>query len=152
MYVTYFGFVEELSEAASWVLLRMGGQLQDELHDQGLVGHLIHQSFFLQDRKQNRIEDLKEISLKMDCRACRTQTKGCCVWKINLVGWIRREKSSSLERTPSRCSFMHHKIKKLAVSSQMSWGMSARNRWLSSHLRSIPVKEHAVLSTSQSAC
>lgn len=53
---------------------------------------------------------------------------------------------SSLEHTPSRCSLMHHKIKKLAVSSEMSWGMSARNRWLSSHLRNIPVKEHAVLS------
>lgn len=47
MSVTHFGFVEELSEAASWVLLRMWGHLQDELHDNSLVGHLFHQSFFL---------------------------------------------------------------------------------------------------------
>ena len=31
--VSYFGFVEELSEAASRVLLRVRGHLQDELHD-----------------------------------------------------------------------------------------------------------------------
>lgn len=51
MYETYFGFVEELSEAASWILLRMRGQLQDELHDDSLVGYLSHQSLLLQDSK-----------------------------------------------------------------------------------------------------
>lgn len=52
MSVTYFGFVEEVSEAASWVLLGMWGHLEDELHDNSLVSHLFHQSFFLQVRKQ----------------------------------------------------------------------------------------------------
>lgn len=94
MYATYFGFVEELSEAASWVLLRMWGHLEDELHDNNLVGHLFHQSFFLQDKTKNKgtlnalllfdftgepIEDFKWQTIKMDCRQCRTQTKGCCL-------------------------------------------------------------------------
>lgn len=52
---SYFGFIEELSEAASRVLLGMGSQLQDELHDHSLVGHLLHQSLFLQDRNQKRL-------------------------------------------------------------------------------------------------
>lgn len=43
--------MEELPEAASRVLLRVGGHLQDELHDYSLVGHLLHQRFFLLDTK-----------------------------------------------------------------------------------------------------
>lgn len=38
----YFGFVEELSEAASGILLRVRGHFQDELHDNSLVSHLLH--------------------------------------------------------------------------------------------------------------
>lgn len=49
--MSYFGFVEELSEAASRILLRVRGHLQDELHDHSLVRHLLHQCFFLQDTK-----------------------------------------------------------------------------------------------------
>lgn len=52
MCVFYFGFVEELSEAASRVLLRVGGHLQDKLHDHSLVRHLLHQCFFLKDAEQ----------------------------------------------------------------------------------------------------
>lgn len=50
MLLSYFGFVEELSEAASRILLRVGRHLQDELHDYSLVRHLLHQCLFLQDR------------------------------------------------------------------------------------------------------
>lgn len=52
MIASYFGFVEELSEAASGILLRVRGHLQDELHDHSLVRHLLHQRFFLQDNTQ----------------------------------------------------------------------------------------------------
>lgn len=38
---------KELSEAASWVDLKCPSQIQDELHDDGLVGHLLHQCMFL---------------------------------------------------------------------------------------------------------
>lgn len=41
-FLSYFGFVEELSEAASRVLVRVRRHLQDELHDDGLVRHLLH--------------------------------------------------------------------------------------------------------------
>ena len=44
---------EELAEAAAGVDLEALGQLQDELHDDGLVGHLLHQRVFL---KQGRTE------------------------------------------------------------------------------------------------
>lgn len=54
MFASYFGFVEELPEAASRVLLRVGGRLQDELHDYSLVRHLLHQRFFLLDTKPER--------------------------------------------------------------------------------------------------
>lgn len=38
---------KELSEAASWVDLKRLSQIQDKLHDDGLVGHLLHQCMFL---------------------------------------------------------------------------------------------------------
>lgn len=55
MCASYFGFVEELPEAASRVLLRVGGHLQDELHDYSLVRHLLHQRFFLLDTQNEEI-------------------------------------------------------------------------------------------------
>lgn len=36
-----------MSEAAFWVDLKRPSQIQDELHDDGLVGHLLHQCMFL---------------------------------------------------------------------------------------------------------
>lgn len=87
----YFGFVEELSEAASWILLGMWGQLQDELHDNGLVRHLFHQSFLLQDRKSKH-EGISNAPVQFDFtwpgRQCKSQTEGRCVSKINLAGLI----------------------------------------------------------------
>lgn len=53
--VAYFGFLEEVSEAASWVLLGVGGHLQDELHGDRLVGHLLHQRLFLHTIKHRKI-------------------------------------------------------------------------------------------------
>lgn len=50
---SYFGFVEELSEAASRILLGVRRHLQDELHDYSLVRYLLHQCFFLQGTKYN---------------------------------------------------------------------------------------------------
>lgn len=50
---SYFGFVEELSEAASRILLGVRRHLQDELHDYSLVRYLLHQGFFLQGTKYN---------------------------------------------------------------------------------------------------
>lgn len=57
MCASYFGFVEELPEAASRVLLRVGGHLQDELHDYSLVRHLLHQRFFLLDTQSEEITE-----------------------------------------------------------------------------------------------
>ena len=44
--------VEEGTDAGPGILLHAFGQLQDELHDDGLVGHLLHQCFFLQEAKR----------------------------------------------------------------------------------------------------
>lgn len=48
-----FGFLEEVPEAASGILPRVRRHLQDELHHHRLVGHLLHQSFFLEAENQN---------------------------------------------------------------------------------------------------
>lgn len=43
---------EKLAEAGTGVHLQALGQLQDELHDDGLVGHLFHERAFLGGEKQ----------------------------------------------------------------------------------------------------
>lgn len=44
---THLDFCKEMSEAAFWVDLKRRSQVQYELHDDGLVGHLFHQRMFL---------------------------------------------------------------------------------------------------------
>lgn len=45
---THLDLWKEMSEAAFWVDLKRRSQVQYELHDDGLVGHLFHQGMFLE--------------------------------------------------------------------------------------------------------
>lgn len=49
---------KEMSEAAFWVDLKCRSQVQYELHDDGLVGHLLHQGVFLEVNKRELLPNV----------------------------------------------------------------------------------------------
>lgn len=51
---THLDLGKEMSEAAFWVDLKRRRQVQYELHDDGLVGHLLHQGVFLEMNKREQ--------------------------------------------------------------------------------------------------
>lgn len=51
--LAYFNLGKKLTEATTGVHFEAFGQLKNELHDDGLMGHLLHQCMFLQIGKQS---------------------------------------------------------------------------------------------------
>lgn len=51
----HLDFGEELPKASSRVNLQALGQLQDELHHYGLMGHLFHQGMFLRKTTEKQL-------------------------------------------------------------------------------------------------
>lgn len=104
MRASYFGFVEELSETASGILLRVQRHLQDELHDYSLVSHLLHQGFFLQDPLHNVMRILHLVF-----KLFFPTFFFFIIVENELLIIMRRQIALSI--TPSCCSLMHHRIK-----------------------------------------
>ena len=72
--------VEELTEATAGIHLQALSQLQDELHHYGLVGHLLHQRFLLQEENINRTLTLTLVYAHLYQEketACVLRTEAC---------------------------------------------------------------------------